>query len=99
VQYAYITVLQRIGYILADSFTAYELCVKVANLVLCGTVLLWFPYEVPLLLESCRNIQCDIITQISKEECYAFCWLGAVKWLSTVHGMNCVKLTSQLLLL
>jgi hypothetical protein len=53
---------------LLDSFTPCQLCIKVANFVLCGTVLVCFPDEDPLWIETRRNIQCDIIIQISKEK-------------------------------
>jgi len=61
----------------------------VTNLVLCGTALVWYPDD-PLCIETCRNIQCDVI-KIAKEQCCAFCWLGVANWLSTVRGMNCVN--------
>jgi hypothetical protein len=40
----------------------------VANLVLCGIALVWFPDNDPLWIETCSNIQCDIIIYISKEQ-------------------------------
>jgi len=32
----------------------------VANLVICGISLVWFPDDDPLWIEICMNIQCDI---------------------------------------
>ena len=35
--------------------------IKVANLVLCGIVFVWFPDDDPLWIETCRNIRCNIM--------------------------------------
>ena len=44
-----------------DSFTRCQLCVKVANLVLCDIAFVSFPDNGPLRIETCRNIQRGII--------------------------------------
>jgi hypothetical protein len=63
--------------------------------------IIWF-YAVLLLVDSlkiiscgfetCRNTQCDIIIRISKEQYCAFFVLCVANWLSTVYGMNSIKL-------
>jgi hypothetical protein len=57
----YMTLLRTTVYILSDSFIPCELRIKVANLVLCGIDLVWFPDDDPLWVETRRNIQSDII--------------------------------------
>jgi hypothetical protein len=39
-----------------------------------------------LWIETLTNIQCDIITYISKEQYCAFCWLSVVKSRVYVHS-------------
>jgi hypothetical protein len=63
----------------------------VANSVLCDTALVWFTDDDPLWIKTWRNIQCDTVIQISKEQYCAFCWLNVANWLSTMHGMNNIK--------
>jgi hypothetical protein len=47
---------------------------KVTNLVLWGIALVWFPDDASLRIEMFRNVQCDIIIQISKENFFVYCW-------------------------
>jgi len=53
-------VVQRNVYILTDSLTPRQLCIKEANLVLCDIALVSFPDEGPLRIETHRNAQCDM---------------------------------------
>jgi len=72
-------------------YTAVVLCVQKWLLwFFCGTVLVWFPDEDPLRIETFRNVQCDIIIQISMEQFCAFCLLIVVNQLSVMHGMNMI---------
>jgi hypothetical protein len=67
-------------------------CVKkVTDLVLWCTRLVWFPDDVPLLAKTCRNIQCHIVTLISKEEVSAFRWYRVVNMLSIMHVRDHIK--------
>jgi len=42
------------------SFTPCQLCIKVANLILCGITLVWFSDDDPLGIETCMNIHYGI---------------------------------------
>jgi hypothetical protein len=46
---------------------------KLATFIFMQCCFDWFPDEDPLGLETCRNILCDIITEIYKAEHCAFC--------------------------
>jgi len=39
--------------------TKLDMCIIVANLVLCETPLVWFCIDDPLWIETCRNSHCD----------------------------------------
>jgi hypothetical protein len=60
IQYTYTDILQIIVYILINIrhfFAVYQLCIKVANLVLFCIALVCFPDDDgPLWIETCRNI-------------------------------------------
>jgi len=43
------------------NFTQRQLCIKVANMVLCGNVFILFSDNGPLRIETCTNVKCDII--------------------------------------
>jgi len=45
----------------------------------------------PLWIETCKNTQCDIGIQISKEEHCAFSCLNVPNWLSILHGANNIE--------
>jgi hypothetical protein len=60
---------------------------KVGTLGFCGIALVWFPDDL-LWIATCRNFQCDIIIQISKEQFCVFYLLSVVNQLSIMHGMN-----------
>jgi hypothetical protein len=57
-----------------DSFMSCQLCMKVDNLGLCHIAFVSFPVDGPLRIETCRNVQCDIIIKISKDKFCAFSW-------------------------
>jgi len=40
--------------------------------------MVWFHDGGPLHTETCRNVECGVIIQISKEQYYAFCWFSVV---------------------
>jgi hypothetical protein len=45
---------------LFNFFTPRQLCIKVANLALWGTVIVWFPDDDPVWIKTCRNIRSDV---------------------------------------
>jgi hypothetical protein len=51
----------------------------VANLVLCGVTFVWFLDDDSTSIETSRNIQSDMIMQLSKEICCAFWCLSVAK--------------------
>ena len=70
------------------------MCTEVGTLVLCIIALVWFPDEDPLRIETCRNVQCDIIyiyiyiymcvcvcVCVCVEQLCAFCLLSVVNQL------------------
>jgi hypothetical protein len=46
---------------------------KLDNSDSCGIALVWVPRGGPLWMETCSNVQCVFIIQISKYESCAFC--------------------------
>ena len=44
-----------------DTCTSYKLSIKVASLVLCRITLVLYPDDGHLRIETCGNIQCDIV--------------------------------------
>jgi len=54
------------------------MCINVADMVLCDFALLWSPDDSLLWIETCRNIQCDVI-QISQALYCAVCWLNVAE--------------------
>lgn len=48
------------------SFTSGQLCIKVANLILCGIALVWFSDDDTLGIETRMNIHYGITIQVSK---------------------------------
>ena len=51
-----------------DSFTPLQLCTKATDLVLCCISLVGLPDDNSLRKETCRNIHCDIVMQISEAQ-------------------------------
>jgi hypothetical protein len=64
-------------------------------LFLCGVTLTSFSDKDPLGIEICSNIQCDIVIQVFKKKYCEFCWSSVVNWLSTMHGMNNIKIAGH----
>jgi hypothetical protein len=66
----------------------------VNNFVLRCITLVRFSDEGPLRTETCRDVKCGIVMQISKEQVCAFCWLNVRNLLSIMHGLNNIKMVS-----
>jgi len=49
-----------------NHITSRRICTKVTNMVICCISLFWFPEDVPLQTETCRNVHCGIVIPISK---------------------------------
>ena len=70
----------------------------VYELILCITALVWFPDDGLRRIETCRNIQCDIIIQISKELCSTFCWLRVANlWKQELKVSFCSRVQGHLM--
>lgn len=54
------------------------MCIKEAYLVLCQIALVRFADDGPLRIETCRNVQCDIIKCTFREKVSAYCWFSVV---------------------
>lgn len=66
IQYTFTTILQKLPtFILFDSFTPYQMCIKLVNLLLCHIALVWLTDDDPLWVETYRNIPCVIIIHVS----------------------------------
>jgi len=59
-----------------DSYKTRNLSTKVTNLYLLCIILVSFLHDCPMRVETCSNIQCDIITEISTEQVCIFCWFS-----------------------
>ena len=64
----------------------------------CGINLVWFPDDDRLWIETCKNIQCDSIISISKEQYCAFWWLTVAN-LSIRFMQKCWKKKQKLTIL
>jgi len=60
--------------------TPRQICTKVTKMVICCISLFWFPEDVPLWTETCRNVQCDIVILISKSWVCVF--VSLMSWIT-----------------
>ena len=80
------------------SFTPYQLCVKLANLLLCHITLVWFPDGDPLWVETYRNIHYSIIIHVSYLRKNLVYFVGRfANWLWTRHVMDGIKFPKNIL--
>jgi hypothetical protein len=71
----FVSILEAAHALNETLFIPCQMRTRVAKLLVSVIALVWFPEDYPLWIQTCKNIRCNIIIQISKQQHCKFYWL------------------------